>query len=359
MKKNGKSILFITKYPESTSPSQRFRIELYIGVLEEYGFKTKISPFFCYQEYKFIYKPGFFFKKSAFIFKGLFRRFFQLFSIGKFDYIFILKEAAPLGPPFFEWIYTRVLNKKVIYDFDDAIWIPKISEHNTLASIFKNSDRVKSICKWAYKVSCGNTHLCSYAKKFNPNIIYNPTCVDTQNRHNIICNHDVDKITIGWTGSFSTLTYLELIIPVLNKLQTNYDFNVKIICNQKPSFKLKNVQHIEWSVENEIIELSTCQIGLMPLTNDEWSKGKCGFKIIQYLSLEIPAVSSAVGVNKSIIKHGVNGFLCDTEEEWYNCIENLLLNAQLRKDFGKNGRRKIIEKYSLSSNKLNFVGLFQ
>ena len=359
MEKNGKRILFITKYPESTSPSQRFRIELYKSLLKDFGFRAEISSFFSSEEYYIIYKSGYIFKKSIFVFKGLVRRFLQLFNIRKYDYIFILKEAAPLGPPIFEWIYIKILNKKVIYDFDDAIYISKISEYNALAMIFKNSERVKSICKWAYKVSCGNAHLCSYAQKFNPKVIYNPTCVDTQIRHNIICNHETERITIGWTGSFSTLIYMDLIIPVLKKLQSKYDFNIKIICNQKPSFKLKNVRYVEWSVENEIIELSTCQIGLMPLTNDEWSLGKCGFKIIQYLSLEIPAISSSVGVNKTIIEHGVNGFLCDTEEDWYNCIEKLILNTQLRKEFGAKGRKKIIDKYSLGSNKLNFIGLFQ
>jgi glycosyltransferase involved in cell wall biosynthesis len=115
---------------------------------------------------------------------------------------------------------------------------------------------------------------------------------------------------------------------------------------------------VEWSPQNEVTELATCQIGIMPLTKDEWSEGKCGFKLIQYLALEIPAVSSAVGVNKKIIDDGVNGFLCDTEEQWYSAIEKLILDHDLRKRMGREGRKKIIQQYSLLSNGQNFLSLF-
>jgi glycosyltransferase involved in cell wall biosynthesis len=251
-----------------------------------------------------------------------------------------------------------VCGKKLIYDFDDAIWLAHVSEHNSLSFSLKNPGKVKAICKWVYKVSCGNEYLCSYAKQFNSNVVYNPTCVDTEKWHNVISNHDVPKVTIGWTGTFSTLKYFELVIPVLKKLQQKYDFNIKIICNQQPSFDIGNLSYVEWTEENEVTELAACQIGLMPLTSDEWSEGKCGFKLIQYLSLGIPAVSSPVGVNKKIIEQGINGFLCLNEEQWYQAIEKLLLDAALRKKMGITGREKIVKEYSLLSNKENFLGLF-
>lgn len=359
MEKKKRDILFIAQYPEKISPGQRFRFELYRDILEENDFTITIRSFLDKDGYDIIHQQGFFFAKSRAVIKGFLHRAALLFSIRRYDYIFLQREAAPLGPPIFEWLYIKVFNKKVIYDFDDAIWMAHISEHNSLALILKNVNKVKAICRWSYKISCGNEYLCNYARKYNNNVIYNPTCVDTEKRHNIIANHDVKRITVGWTGSFSTLKYLEPVIPILKKLQEKYDFDIKVICNQKPGFEIKNLQYVEWSEENEVTELATCQIGLMPLTNDEWSEGKCGFKLIQYLALEIPAVSSPVGVNKKIIEDGINGYLCNTDEDWYKAIEKMILDPSLRKSMGIEGRKKIINQYSLLSNKENFLSIFK
>ncbi len=353
-----KQILFLVQYPENVSPSQRFRFELYKELLQQNGFTVITQPFIDKDGYAVIFKEGFFFKKFIAVAKGFLRRVKLLFNARQYDYILLECGAAPLGPPVFEWILIKWLKKKIVYDFDGAIWVPQVSQMNRLYGFLKYPSKVSSICMWAYKVSCGNEFLCNYAKQYNSNVMYNPTCVDTEKHHNVLAKHDVQRITIGWTGSFSTLQYLELVEPVLRQLQEKYDFDFKVICNQKPRLNLKNVEYIEWSAENEVKELATCQIGLMPLTHDEWSEGKCGFKLIQYLSLEIPAVASPVGVNKKIIEDGVNGFLCDTNEEWYTAFEKLILDKNLRERMGKEGRKKIINEYSLLSNADNFLSLF-
>ncbi len=358
MENKEKEILFVAQYPEKVSPNQRFRFELYKDVLKENGFNITMKPFLEEKGYNIIHRRGFFFNKFWEVIKGYVRRAGLLFTLNKYGYIFLQREAAPLGPPVFEWLYSKVFNKKIIYDFDDAIWMEHISDHNNMAKRFKGVNKVKKICKWSYKVSCGNEYLCNYALKYSSNVIYNPTCVDTENRHNILASHDVERVTIGWTGSFSTLKYLKTVVPVLKKLQEKYDFDIKIICNQEPDFDLKNLYYVEWSEENEVKELAGCQIGLMPLTNDEWSEGKCGFKLIQYLSLGMAAVSSAVGVNKKIVDNGINGILCETNEDWYNAIEQLINDAGLRKRMGEDGRKKIVREYSLLANQKNFIDLF-
>lgn len=358
MENKKQQILFIAQYPEDVSPGQRFRLELYKDLLVENGYKITTNSFLNKKGYDIIHQPGFFLAKSWAVTKGYLNRISLLFKINKFDFIFLQREAAPLGPPVFEWLYIKIFKKKVIYDFDDAIWMPHISENNTMALTFKNVNKVKKICTWAYKISCGNKYLCAFAKQYNDAVVYNPTCVDTENRHNILTKQDVDRITIGWTGSFSTLKYLDMLEPVLNRLQQHYDFDIKIICNQAPLLHLKNVKYIRWEALNEVAELATCQIGLMPLTNEEWSEGKCGFKLIQYLALEIPAVASSVGVNKKIIENGVNGFLCESEVEWYEALEKMLVDSDLRKRMGIEGRKKIIQKFSLQSNAQNFLSLF-
>lgn len=358
MKNKKKEILMIVQYPENVSPCQRFRFELYKDTLAKNGYVVTTKPFLDKKGYDVVHRYGFFFKKFIATLKGYIGRLLLLLQIRKYDFILLQREVAPLGPPFFEWICIKLFHKKLIYDFDDAIWIESVSQQNILAGNFKNAKKVKDICQWAYKVSCGNEYLCNYARQYNKNVIYNPTCVDTEKRHNVLANHDVERITIAWTGSFSTLKYLEMVEAPLKMLQENYEFDIKIICNEKPTLNLKNVKYIEWSEENEVSELASCQIGLMPLTNDEWSEGKCGFKLIQYLSLGIPAVSSSIGVNKIIIEEGVNGYFANTDSDWYSNIEKLILDVDLRKKMGKAGQEKIIAQYSLQSNENNFLSLF-
>jgi glycosyltransferase involved in cell wall biosynthesis len=353
-----KEILFIVQLPKNVSPGQRFRCELYEKLLQENGFNTTTRSFLDSTTYSVFYKKGFIFSKVFGVAKGFIRRGLLLFQLKKYDYIFIQREATPIGFPFFEWAAIKLLNKKVIYDFDDAIWIPHISDQNKLAAIFKNSKKVKDICGWSYKVSCGNNFLYDYAKQYNSNVVYNPTCVDTEHRYNILVNHDVDRINIGWTGSFSTVHFLDIVQPTLKKLQEKYDFDITVICNKRPELDLKNIQYIEWSEENEVSALANCQIGLMPLTDDQWNKGKCGFKLIQYLALEIPSICSPVGINEIIIEEGVNGFFSKTDDDWYRSIETLIIDPAMRKQMGKAGREKIVHHYSLISNTNNFLSLF-
>ena len=358
MKQGKNQILMIVQYPENVSPCQRFRFELYKETLHKNGYEVTTKSFLDINDYKIIHQYGFVFKKALALVKGFLKRVALLLHVHQYDFVLVQREFAPVGPPVFEWVVAKLFKKKLIYDFDDAIWIPSVSRQNSLAASFKNAQKVSSICKWAYRVSGGNEYLCNYAKQFNRNVLYNPTCVDTNKRYNQLANHDVKKLTITWTGSFSTLKYLSIVESALQKLQAKYDFNVKVICNQPPALKLNNVQYVQWSEENEVSELADCQIGLMPLTADEWSEGKCGFKLIQYLALGIPAVSSSVGVNKKIIEQGVNGYFADTDEEWYNNIEKLIVDAALRKQMGTAGRKKMVAQYSLQSNENNFMHLF-
>jgi glycosyltransferase involved in cell wall biosynthesis len=353
-----KKILVICRSPENLVPSQRFRIELYKKLLEQNGFDVTYRNFLDSKGHEIAYKFGGWYKKIIAILKGLIRRGLLVFEIRNYDYVFLLKAAAPLGPPILEWIYSKVMRAKIIYDFDDAIWIPHVSDQNRVPDFLKTTNKVKHICNWAYKVSCGNEYLCAYARQYNANVIYNPTCVDTDRQHNIIVNHLVERVTIGWTGSFSTLKYLDSIKPILKALQLKYDFDMKIICNRPPQLELNNVVYVEWTEENEITELASCQIGLMPLPDDEWAKGKCGFKLIQYMALGMPAVCSPAGVNKIIVENGVSGFICHTDDDWYNAIEQLLLDAALRQRMGQIGRKKIEDEYSLRSNSANFLSLF-
>ena len=355
----GKKVLFILPYPLRRAPSQRFRIEAFFPLLEEGAFYFETDTFLSTIAWSVLYKKGSGVQKMFSVIKGFLKRCFTvLFKAPRFDFIVIHREASPIGPPVFEWILSRIFRKKIIFDFDDAIWIPNITENNSIASVAKCFWKIKYICKWSYRISAGNQFLSDYASKFNKNVQVIPTCVDTVKRYNRLKDQHSDKIVIGWTGSHSTMPYLEMILPVIKKLEDKYNFEFLIICDRKPDFQLKSLRFLPWNEQTEIDDLVQFNIGIMPLKQDLWSEGKCGFKIIQYLSLGIPAVASPVGVNKQIINNGVNGFLCSSDEEWYQSLASLLENEQERNKMGKVGKAKIEESYSIQSNSNNFISLF-
>lgn len=354
-----KKILFLVQYPKGISPSQRFRLELYENILKENDIDFDTQFFVDESARKIIYKKGFIFQKTWGVIKGFYRRLAGLSKIGSYDFIAIYREATPIGPPIFEWVYAKIFRKKIIYDFDDAIWMPLISDNNKWLKPVVYSGKVASICRWSYKVSVGNMYLYSYAFKYNKNVVLNPTCVDTEKRYNILQPHDNEKISIGWTGSFSTLIYLNIIVDVLQELEKKYDFDFIVVADKNPELPLKGFKFLQWNKESEIEDLLQCHIGVMPLSDSAFEQGKCGFKIIQFLALGIPAVASPVGVNKDIIEENKNGFLCADNEQWYLALEKLMCNKNLRQEMGITGRKKIEEKYSVRSNASNFLSLFQ
>lgn len=306
-----------------------------------------------------LYKGGSALQKAFGITKGYLKRIKTvLFDVPRYDFVFVHREAAPIGPPVFEWFISKLWRKKMIYDFDDAIWIPNTSSENKIASSLKCTWKVKYICKWSYKIAGGNEYLCNYASQYNKNTALVPTCVDVETMHNKLKEHKDGKIVVGWTGSQSTLFYLDMLVPILQKLQDEFDFTFLVIANKNPFLPLKNFQFIAWNETSEIDDLLKMDIGLMPLQTDAWSEGKCGFKLIQYLSLGIPAIASPVGVNKTIIQEGINGFIAAGNKEWEDHLRKLIADTQLRKSLGKNGRDKIIAEYSIQSQKENFIKLF-
>jgi glycosyltransferase involved in cell wall biosynthesis len=357
-----KKILFICPYPTGLAPSQRFRYEQYIHQLQQKGFLTVIKPFFTEKTYSAFYQNGGLLAKIHAITESYFIRLSLLFQLHSFDLVFIHREAAPAGPPIVEWAIAKIVRKKIIYDFDDAIWLTDKTDESPFTRLLRWRSKVGLICRWSYKVSCGNNYLATYAKQFNNDVIINPTTIDTTHSHiPPLVNTKTDEIiTIGWTGSHSTLKYLRMIIPPLQALERKYPkIKYLVICDEDADLRLKNKIFRAWNKETEIMDLSTIDIGLMPLPNDAWTRGKCGFKALQYMAMGIPTVLSPVGVNKEIVQSGVEGYWCTSFEEWFDCLEKLILNPAKRSEMGKRGRRKVIDSYSVASNSANFLSLFQ
>ncbi|UXP32925.1 glycosyltransferase family 4 protein [Reichenbachiella agarivorans] len=353
-----KRVLFLTPYPQDTAGSQRFRFEQYIAYLEEQGIVVDRQSFIDEQTWKILYLPGHTLQKFVGIIKGFARRKWMLLRAIQYDYVFVHREAAPLGPPVFEWFLAKILSRKLIYDFDDAIWKENTTGANSLAAKMKWASKVASICKWSYKVSAGNEFLATYARQFNDHVFVNPTTLDTAYLH--LPDHSSTKtnVTVGWTGTHSTLKYLDLIEEVVNELQQELPFEFLIIADQRPDSGIQGFQYLPWDKESEVADLNRIDIGVMPLEMDEWAKGKCGFKALQFMALERPVLVTPIGVNAEIVEHGVSGYHCQSREEWKQQLKVLIQDESLRQQMGIRGREKVVADFSVCSNKDNFLRLF-
>lgn len=352
-------ILFLCPYPFNEVASQRFRFEQYYRILTDQDYDISHKSFYSNQTYKILYEEKKYLNKFFGTIWGFARRLFHLFSALSADYVFVHREITPLGPPVFEWILARLFRKRIIYDFDDAIWLSNTSEENQLISGLKWHKKFYSICRWSYKISCCNEFLASTARKNNNNVTIIPTTIDmetsvpTEGRKK-------KNITIGWTGTHSTLPFLSEMLPVLEKVAQKYpEVIIRIICNKKPDWQLPGLDYVSWEKSTEIEDLSGMDIGLMPLPDYEWTRGKCGFKILQYFSLGIPAIASPVGLNNDIVRDGINGYLCRDETEWIDKLEELIQDGELRRRMGQAGRNTVIEHYSLTANATTFLRLFE
>jgi glycosyltransferase involved in cell wall biosynthesis len=353
-------ILFICPYPLQKAPSQRFRFEQYLNQLSAAGFAITVSPFFNGSVYNSLHTANSRRSKIIPILESFIRRFALLFRVSEYDFVFIHREAAPVGPPVIEWAIAKLFKKKIIYDFDDAIWTTDKTSEPAIEKLLRWRIKVKSICLWSYKVSCGNAYLASYALVFNANTIVNPTTIDLAATNGVWRKAPHRPLTIGWTGSSSTLKYLEEFEPVLLAIENEFpSVYFVFIADRRPKLRLQNMIFKYWNVDSELQDLAEIDIGIMPLPDDEWTKGKCGFKALQYMSLEIPAVVSAVGVNSLLIQNNQNGFICHSNEEWLKALRILILDETLRKRIGKAGKKTVQDHYSVESNSENFLSFFQ
>ena len=350
-----KRILFIAPYPPGIGPSQRFRFEQYLPILQQ-DYEITEWTFWNEKAWHALYLKTGFFRKTGLLLLHFIRRWKHLWQVRRYDIVFLHREWAPIGPPVFEWLVAKVFRKPVIYDFDDAIWLPNVSESNWFAVWFKSFWKVKHIIRWSTHVICGNQYLADFAKRYNSNITIIPTTIDTEKYKP--GKKTTNTITLGWTGTVTTTNHLKTIVPVLKRMQAKSHFFFVLISNIDPQFDF-DYQFVEWNAQTEVEDLQQIDIGLMPLIDTEWEKGKCGLKALQYMALEIPAVVSPVGVNKEIIKHEQNGFFATSEQEWETVLTKLMNDDELQRKIGMAGRKTVEEYYSVKKNVSFYSDVFE
>jgi glycosyltransferase involved in cell wall biosynthesis len=354
---SAKKVLILCLHRPGRSPSQRFRFEQYLNFLEQHNYSFTFSYLLNEKADKIFYKPGHAFKKSLIVAKSTVKRIKEVITAKKFDLVFVQREAFMLGSSIFE----KMIGKSIplIFDFDDSIWMQNISDANKKLSFLKDANKTKHIIKAAKLVFAGNQYLAEYAKPFNNNIKVVPTTIDTDIYKRKI-NVGNDTVCIGWSGSFSTIQHFATAIPALKRIKEHYASKVtfKIIGDGNYYCQELDVKGEPWVSETEVEELSKIEIGIMPLPDDEWAKGKCGLKGLQYMALSIPTLMSPVGVNTEIIQHGENGYLPLSEDDWVKYLSELIQNKELRKRIGDAGRVTVIEKYSVEAWKEKYLEYF-
>lgn len=352
-------IYFIVPYPLTWVAGQRLRFEHFLPILKENNMDYKISPFFSEKFYKFLYSNGKMFKKTIYTIIAYFKRCLDLVYIASYDVVFIYRETTPFRGVLFEWICKKILKKKIIYDFDDAIFLPAVASANKLVAFLKNASKVYSAVKLSDLVFVGNQYLAAHISHLNSNIKILPTLVNTESykRDNIFRDQSKENVVLGWIGSSTTRHYIEGMANILREVYFETGKKIKVNIIGIGSFPIQDVpvKFLPWGLETEIENLSQIDIGLMPLTDDAWSWGKCGGKILQYMALSIPVVASPIGVNKNLIQDGENGFLVSTEKEWITKLGYLIHDRELRLSMGRQARKTIVEKHSILKYKSFFI----
>ncbi len=348
-------LLYIAPHRPGRSPGQRFRFEQYTDFLESEGFTITYSFLLNAWDDRHFYQRGNYLLKCWIALKCVIIRLLDVLRAWRYDYIIVYREAHFWGWAIFEKLLS-MSRAAMIFDFDDAIWLNDTSESNKNLSWLKSSAKTAKIAHLANVVTVGNSFLADYARQSNPNVVIVPTAIDTD-AYKYRGAVDSEPVTIGWIGSTTTLKHFQNAIPALTAIKQKYGnrVNFKVIVDvdyEVPELGLKSTK---WRKDTEVEELNKVDIGIMPLPDDRWSCGKCGFKGIQYMALGIATVMSPVGVNTDIIEHGVNGFLASTDSEWIDCLSQLIESVELRQRLGEAARKTIDERYSVRSQEGNLL----
>jgi glycosyltransferase involved in cell wall biosynthesis len=335
----------------------RFRIAQFIPYLASVGIDVTLDSLFTTEFFRLVYKRGHYLQKAA-TFAGLsIKRLDALRDAAHFDLIFIYREMFPIGPAVIEHLLSKRGRPPVVFDFDDAIFLPSVSDANRVIAALKQPQKVASIIRRSDHVITGNEYLADYARRFNPAVTMIPTCVDTDRfapasaAARAAASAQPREPVVGWIGSPTTASYIRGLAGVLRRVREQHPFVMRVSGAGEPlTIPGVSVDNRTWSLADEVELFNTCDVGVYPLADDEWSKGKCGFKAIEFMACGVPVVAAAVGVNREIVQDGVNGFLAATPDEWVDKLGRLLAEPALRQRFAAAGRRTIEERYSLCVN---------
>jgi glycosyltransferase involved in cell wall biosynthesis len=356
-------VLFLTPNPIEAA-NTRYRIYQFLPYLKSRGIECEVAPFISSELFHDLYMRGRIVRKMAGMTRSVLGRLADVAQAGRVDVVYVSREAMLFGPPVIERLISKVARCPMVFDFDDAIFVSYVSPtYGRFASWMKSPTKLSRILAMSSRVIAGNEYLASYARRHNRLVTILPTVVDTEMfagadplRRPRVANAGKDACAprnpvIGWIGSHSTAQYLDLIATALERLARRRRFVFRVIgAGCDVNIPGVDVENRPWDMATEVRDFQELDIGVYPIRDDEWARGKCAFKAIQYMAAGAPCISSPVGMTTEVIKNGVNGFLAGSTEEWVSCLDLLLEDGSLREKLAREGRITVEEKYSLRTH---------
>jgi glycosyltransferase involved in cell wall biosynthesis len=341
-------ILFFVPHPVEDA-GYRYRIEQFIPFFEAAGHQCTIRAFSTATLYRALRSKGKFPQKVLHMLYCSGRRLLQVTDLARFDLVIIQREVFPFFVPLLEsWVLFA--HPRVIFALDDAVYLtqPNAEElnHPVLYKL-KYGRGVETVMQHSKHVIAGNRILAEHTRGFNTHVSIIPTVVDCD-RYRFTSQAECSAVTVGWVGSRSTVSYLKQIEPALQKLAANHpEARFRFIGAPGYVPKIPNCESLPFRLESELEDIASLDIGLMPLPDTEWARGKCAFKAIQYMASGVATVASPVGMASDLIQHDSNGLLATTNDEWFENLDRLVYEVGLRKRLAVEARRTIEQSYSL------------
>ena len=250
------------------------------------------------------------------------------------------------------------LSRRRVFDVDDAIYVRKPRRLGEAAddSAWRRG-KFTATCRWVDVVAAGNDVLAGVARPAARAVEILPTSIDTSCYRATTARPD-DPPTIAWIGSPENLVYLEMIRPALARLAMRHPtLRVRVICSVFPDWAEIHVERVPWSQATEAASLAAAHIGIMPLSDDAWTRGKCAFKLLQYMAASLPCVASPVGANAEAVIDGFNGFHAASLDDWERGLGRLIDSQELRARFGANGHAHVEQRYSMRAYRTSYLEL--
>ena len=273
----------------------------------------------------------------------------RLPSVLRYDVVIIHRELFPIGPLILERILFW-LNPNVIFDVDDAIWHPPSNPVHQ-RRLFWSKQRVPKLLAASRAVVAGSAYLAQFARRYNDRVTIIPTPYDDLGERGN--STDPRKPVVVWIGNLGNAEYLLTILPVLEKLAQSCGFTLRLIGGDDVRHirsAVVDIDYCRWRRDLEAKWLKESDIGIMPLADGEYERGKCAFKLVQYFSASLPVIASPVGMNCQVIRDGVNGFLASDDDQWYQTLRTLLNDPAQRREVGQRGHQTFLERFTRSAN---------
>lgn len=333
-------VLALASYPQLTAAT-RYRLSQLRGPLTEHGIQIDVRPFLSDEDMGHLYGHSVARKATA-VARAMARRAHDLFEWRCFDVVVVQREAMLVGPPVVEWLLSAVGSRPLVLDIDDPVWLPEQSlVPGPLSKVRRWPGKISWLLTHATLVTCGNRFLATYVGSLGQRARVVPNGIDVARFHPAYRRPRIDSLpTVGWIGSHSTYPYLESVLPSLEAVGRRLPYRLRVVGSSRASVPLDgvSVELLPFDLNREVEDFASLDVGLYPLVDDPWTRGKSGLKALQYLAAGVPYVASPVGVVAEIGIPGTTHLQAITQEEWEVSLESLLRDSDLRAQMGASGR---------------------